>query len=128
MGVASKIDALFAINKFVTEKTLADFFSIAENVLSERDPALDLPENKRWTAGLYDKVRNHSTALREGICETLVILSVHGNNLFQERLGFDLEGRVCLLIRQLLSPLSLENSFRMRKIYRTTRKQRRMKF
>ena len=105
-GVASKIDALFALNKYVTKKNLKDFFFLAEYVLSESDPALDLPEGKRWAAGLYGKVRDHSTALREGICETLVILSVHGNNLFQERL--DIESRVSSLIRELLTPLTLE--------------------
>lgn len=103
-GVASKIDALFALKNYVTERNLDDFFSLARSVLSERDPALDLPENKRWTAGL----RDHSAALREGICETLVILSVHGNNLFQERLGIDVEHRVSSLIRGLLTPLTLD--------------------
>ena len=107
-GVASRIDAVYAVNKQVTEENLREFFRLAECVLSERDPALDLPEDKRWTAELYGKVRNHSTALREGICETLVILSVHGNNLFQYRLGIDVEARVSSLIRGLLAPLSLD--------------------
>ena len=107
-GVASKIDALFAINKQVTEENLTEFFWLAEYVLSESDPALDLPEDQRWAAGLYGKVRDHSTALREGICETLVVLSVHGNNLFQDRLGIDIEAHVAFLIRKLLTPLSLD--------------------
>jgi len=107
-GVASKIDALFALNKYVTEANLGNFFFFAEYVLSESDPALDLSEDKRWAAGLYGKVRGHSAALREGICETLVILSVHGNNLFQKRLGIDVESRVSLLIRGLLTPLTLD--------------------
>ena len=107
-GVASKIDALFALNKYVTKKNLDDFFFLAEYVLSESDPVLDLPEDKRWAAGLYGKVRNHSAALRTGICETLVIFSVHGNNLFQERLGIDIESRVSSLIRGLLTPLTLD--------------------
>ena len=107
-GVASKIDALFAVSKAVTEKKLSDFFVLAEYVLSESDPALDLPEDQRWAAGLYGKVRDRSTALREGVCETLVILSVHGNNLFQDRLGIDVEARVSSLIRRLLEPLTLE--------------------
>ena len=106
-GVVSKIDALFALNKYVTKKDLDDFFSRAEYVLSENDPALDLPEDKRWSAGLYGKVRDHSSTLRGGICETLVILSVHGNNLFQERLGIDVESSVSSLIRELLTPLTL---------------------
>jgi addiction module HigA family antidote len=107
-GVASKIDALFAINRFVTEKDLNEFFLLAEYVLSESDPALELPEDQRWAAGLYGKVRDHSGALREGVCETLVILSVHGNNLFRDRLGMDVEARVSLLIRRLLTPLTIE--------------------
>lgn len=107
-GVASKIDALFAIARMVTQADLDRFFVAAEYVLSESDPALELPEKDRWAAALYGKKRDHSGALREGICETLVILSVHGNNLFQSRLGMDVEGRVAALIRKLLTPLTLE--------------------
>lgn len=107
-GVASKIDALFATAKFITLQDLDSFFLAAEYVLSEHDPALDLPEGDRWAAGLYGKVRDHSAALRTGLCETLVLLAVHGNELLRERLGTDLETRVLLLIRKLLSPLTLE--------------------
>jgi addiction module HigA family antidote len=107
-GVASKIDVLFATNRSVTQKHLEDFFTLAEYVLSESDPALELPEDQRWAAGIYGKVRDHSGSLREGICETLVILSIHGNALFRDRLGIDVEARVALLIRRLLSPLTLD--------------------
>jgi addiction module HigA family antidote len=107
-GVASKIDALFAIARIVTLPDLERFFTAAEYVLSESDPALELPEEDRWAAALYGKKRDHSGALREGVCETLVILSVHGNDLFQDRLGIDVESRVAVLIRKLLTPLTLE--------------------
>ena len=107
-GVASKIDALFAIANMVTPEDLEQFFFAAEIVLSESDPALELPEEKRWAAALYGKTRDHSGALREGICETLIILSIHGNNLFRSRLGIDVERRVALLIHKLLTPLTLE--------------------
>ena len=107
-GVASKIDALFAIGGYMTGQDLEDFFLLADYVLSETDPALELPEDRRWAAGLYDKVRDHSAALREGICETLVILSVHGNHLFRARLGIDVEGCVSSLVRGLLTPLTLD--------------------
>jgi hypothetical protein len=107
-GVASKIDALFAVRKSITQQDLDNFVLAAEYVLSERDPALDLPEGDRWAAGLYGKVRDHSAALRIGICETLVLFAVHGNDLLRERLGVDLEARVLLLIRKLLSPLTPE--------------------
>lgn len=107
-GVASKIDALFAIARIITPPDLERFFTAAEYVLSESDPALELPEEDRWAAALYGKKRDHSGALREGVCETLVILSVHGNDLFQHRLGIDVESRVAVLIRKLLTPLTLE--------------------
>ena len=107
-GVASKIDGLFAIAGLVTKAVFDRFFVVAEYVLSESDPALELPEENRWAAAMYGKMRDHSGALREGICETLVILSVHGNYLFQDRLGTDIESRVAVLIRELLTPLTLE--------------------
>ena len=107
-GIVSKVDALFAIGGKVTPNELRDFLLVAEIVLSEADPALDLPEDRRWAAGLYGKVREHSAALRASICETLVILSVHGDNLFGDRLGFSIEAEVHKLVRKLIEPLSHE--------------------
>ena len=107
-GVASKIDALFAVGGYVTGKDIDNFFFLAEHVLSETDPALELPESERWSAALYGKVRDHSAALRKGVCETLVLLSVHGDHLFRDRLGIDVEARVSLLVRNLLTPLTLD--------------------
>ena len=107
-GVASKLDVLYAIHRLVTRDDLEDFFLTARIVLSERDPALDLPENKRYFAGIYGKVRNHSSALRDGMCEMLVLLAIHGNNLFRERLGYDVEAQVNAIVRDLLTPFAAE--------------------
>ena len=110
-GVVSRIDALFAIAGFITKQNLEDFFLVAEYVLSETDPALDLPDDKRWAAEVYGKVRDHSETLRSGIRETLVLLAVYGNDLFFERLGFDAQGHVSGLVRKLLDPLTAEKFF-----------------
>ena len=107
-GVASKIDALFAIAPYMIPKDLEDFLFVAECVLSERDPALDLSEDKRWCAGLYGKVRSHSGAISKGIAETLVLLAVHGDELFFSRLGFNGSTEVALLVRRLLVPITLD--------------------
>ena len=104
-GVTSKVDALFAIAPLMTEQDIGNFLEVAEDVLSEPDPALELPESERWMAVVHDKVRDHSAALRNGICETLVLLSVHGDDLFRERLGIDVAGRVSGLVTRLLTPL-----------------------
>jgi addiction module HigA family antidote len=106
-GVTSKIDSFFAVHSSVTEKDLDDFLFAAEIVLSETDPALDLPEDKRAFAAIYGKQREYSDALREGICDTLVLLAIHGDTLFSERLG-NVRWKVDLLIRRLLTPLAPE--------------------
>lgn len=107
-GIASKVDALFAIAPYMVREDLENFLFVSECVLSERDPSLDLPEDKRWCASLYGKVRSHSGAISKGIAETLVLLAVHGNDLFFNRLGFDVESAIAALVRRLLEPVSLD--------------------
>ena len=105
-GVASKIDALFAVSGSITDSAVDGFLEIARHVLPEADPALTLPEDQRWAASMFDKVRKHSSAvLRSNVGETLVLLAVHGNHLLQSRLGVDVKARVAQLIGRLLSPM-----------------------
>ena len=104
-GVISKIDLLFAIAHAITSHDLQRYIDIAKIVLGEDDPSLDLPEAERWAAPIRGKSREFSTALREGISETLVLLAVHGDHLFQARLGFNCELVVTKLVRELLTPL-----------------------
>ena len=103
-----RFDALFAIGSYVIESEIEHFFSLAERVLSETDPALELPQDERWAASVHGKVRDHSSALRAGISETLVILATHGDTLFGEQLGIDFEGRVASLVQKLMMPLTVE--------------------
>ena len=105
-GVTSKIDALYTVAERMTEADVRNFLRVAEDVLSEADPRLELPETERWAAAVHGKVRAHSVALRNGILETLVLLSVHGNYLFQDRLGIDAEAKVSDLVARLLTPLA----------------------
>lgn len=103
-GVVSKTDALFTIAPSITTRDLERFFIVAELVLSERDPALELPPEDRWAASIYKKNREISDALRDGIAESLVLLAVHGDVLLRAHTGLNLEGRVRRLIRTLLRP------------------------
>ncbi len=106
-GVVSKIDLLYAVAGPITEEDLKRYFSIARMVLGEDDPALDLPENERWAAAIHGKAREFSSAFREGISETLVLLAVHGNNLFRARLGIDTQVEAASVVRDLLpAPLT----------------------
>lgn len=105
-GVISKIDSLFAIAGVITKTDLIRFLDVAKRVLGEDDPALDLPEEARWAAGIHGKRREFSGAMREGISETLVLLAVHGKNLFGNRIGFDGEFEAAKLVRDLFEPMS----------------------
>jgi addiction module HigA family antidote len=106
-GVVSKIDLLFSIAGVVTREDLRRFFDLAEMVLGEDDPALDLNEDQRWLAAIHGKTREFSRAFRDGISETLVLLAVHGAHLFKGHLGFDTEAEAARLVRELLpSPLT----------------------
>lgn len=106
-GVVSKIDLLYAIANVVTSDDLSRYFSMASMVLGEDDPSLDLPEDQRWAASIHGKTREFSSVFREGISETLVLLSVQGVQLFKARLGFDTEVQAARLVRDLLqTPLT----------------------
>jgi addiction module HigA family antidote len=106
-GVISKIDLLYAIAGIITAGDLRRYFSLARMVLEEDDPALDLPDDERWAASIHEKSREFSGAFREGISETLVLLAVHGSNLFKNRLGFDTEIEARCVVEDLLpTPLT----------------------
>ncbi|WP_447411558.1 hypothetical protein, partial [Clostridium perfringens] len=74
-GVVSRKDALFAIHHALTEQDLARFLGVAELVLTLDDPRLDLPEDKRWAAGIYGVQAEVSGALRDAVGEMLVLLA-----------------------------------------------------
>ena len=106
-GVVSKIDLLFAIAPYITKADLERFFGSAKLVLGEDNPALDLPEDQQWQANIYDKKRQHSEGLRDSIGEMLILLAVHGNELFKSRLAFNCEEAANKLVEELFSPLNL---------------------
>ncbi|MCW2858245.1 MAG: higA, partial [Marmoricola sp.] len=106
-GVVSKIDLLYAIARNVTREDLKRYFDIARMVLGEDDPSLDLAEDQRWAASIQGKTREFSSAFRQGISETLVLLAVHGVTLFKGRLGIDTESEATMVVRDLLrTPLT----------------------
>ncbi|WP_064615056.1 hypothetical protein [Pseudomonas sp. JY-Q] len=106
-GVVSKIDLLYTIAGVVTAADLDRYFTVARMVLGEDDPALDLEEDQRWAASIHGKTREFSSAFRQGISETLVLLAVHGQQLFDIRLGVQTNTEVICTIRELLpTPLT----------------------
>lgn len=101
-GVVSKLDCLNAVAGQITPSVLNTFFDIARYVLSEDDPALDLEKEKRWAASLYEKVRAHSAALRNGVADSLIMLAVHGDRFLGQRLDYKISDQIEGLVRNLL--------------------------
>lgn len=77
----SRYEPWIYLGKLIGPETLDRFGKLAIAVLSESDPSLELPKEKRFVAGLYGKVARYSKALREGISEMLALLGAQGNYL-----------------------------------------------
>ena len=86
-GLVSRKDAFFAVSDALQRSDLDRFFTVAELVLTEDDPSLDLPPEERWSAGIHGKIRQISGALRQSVGELLVLFAVYGDQLLGARLG-----------------------------------------
>ena len=63
-----------ALGSRIADADLDRFKEIAINVLGERDPKFDLPEDDRFAAAIYNKNLKYSHQLREGLAETLALM------------------------------------------------------
>ena len=88
-SVVSLHDAWLLLRAHLRDDDLIRVDEAVKLVLGENDPALELPDEERWKASLYGKVREHSGALRQGLAKTLALLGVHGNTI---RAGRGLSG------------------------------------
>ena len=113
-GVVSSLDMLFCLKGRITDLQVDRFFSVAETVLAEPDPALELAEEQRWAAALHDKSRRHSDGLRKRVADTLAILAAHNQAIFGTTAGPRVSQRIFDLVHSLLNPLS-EDKLRSQK-------------
>jgi hypothetical protein len=78
MGVVSVVDAWILLRKHLRQEDLDRFSRAVNKVLLEVNPALDLPPDDRWRAGVLGKVRDFSGDLRRGLTTSLALLGIHG--------------------------------------------------
>lgn len=76
--LVSPVDAWMLLRGQITEDDLQRMKNAVDLVLGERDPALDLPPDERWKAGIQKKVLTHSSDLRRGLARTLALLAMNG--------------------------------------------------
>lgn len=101
-GVISVLECMNAVSKLITLEHLDRYFFVAEMVLGEDDPALDLEKDKRWAAAIFDKTRDHSRLIRNSVADTLILVAVYGQELFGNRLGQSIQHRVDDFVCRLL--------------------------
>ncbi|MFL1465157.1 hypothetical protein [Marinobacter sp. HN1S83] len=115
----SQLDALFAVGPYIEADELERFFELVLEVLGHRDPALDLPPEKRWMANVLGKSRQYSGALMSGIGDALCILAVHGREICGHALQIDFDFQAERIVRQLMQGAEEEEWLSIRGILRT---------
>jgi hypothetical protein len=73
--ISAQEDAWRLIARYLTDDALQRFETVAIDVLSELDPAFELPPEQRYAANVYGKVLTRSGQIREGISETLALIA-----------------------------------------------------
>ena len=106
--VVSQFDALFATGQYVEREDLERFFELLPEVLGDRDPALDLPQDKWHMANILGHARSYSDKILSGLGNALCILSVHGAEICGNRLGIDLSSRAGQVVCSLMQDASEE--------------------
>ena len=80
-SVADRKNLWQALGSRVFDDYLATFKQCAIEVLSECDPKFELPKEDRFAANVHEKVLKHSTSMRKGLAESLVLLEVQNSVL-----------------------------------------------
>ena len=79
--ITSPLDAWFRLARHMTASDVERFREVALDVLGSPDRRFDVDPDQRWLAGLHGQNPRYSELLRTGLAETLVLLSVHGNEV-----------------------------------------------
>lgn len=77
----SRFEPWLYLGPQIGPELLERFKKLAIAVLSEPDPALELPKDQRFAASIYGKERLYSSKLRKGMAETLALLGAQGDAL-----------------------------------------------
>lgn len=72
--LTSPLDAWSQLGKHVTKQAWERYGELLIELLSQRDPSLDLPPDQRWMAPVHGLEFNESREIREGLAEQLARL------------------------------------------------------
>lgn len=108
IGIKSQVDVLFAVGSNLTLADIKRFFNIAAEILTERDPELDLPEDERMYAALHGKTRQFSGGLRKGIASGATVAATFADGVFSDRVSEHVPRLARRLSTSLLTPWDVD--------------------
>lgn len=79
--LTSSLDAWFYSAKYLTKNNFNKLKNNFLDVLREINPAFDLPSDKRYMASVLGKSRSFSGRIREGLTQSLILISTYGKDL-----------------------------------------------
>lgn len=97
----SPLELLYLFGDCITTGELDRFFDLASEILIMPDPVLELPDEQRYAAQIYGKVRPQSGLLIESLCDTLVKLAVRGSEI-STLSAASIDVRIAVVVRGLL--------------------------
>ena len=97
----SPLELLDLFGNRITRGELERFFEVAGRILTAPDPQLDLPDENRYAAQFYGKVRPQSGLLLRSLCDSLVKLAVRGMQITALS-DANIEGQIAAFVHRLL--------------------------
>ena len=97
--LVSREDSWFLLARNIGTQHVELLSKVALRVLTEDNPALELPPEERWQAALYKKTPAYTQWLRTGISETLVLLACRSGDI---KVPWPLEDRIQGLVKTIL--------------------------
>lgn len=97
----SYLDAWSVLAAFLTRPDLENFKNAFLGSLPEINPALELTPDQRWLANIHGKKMKFSSKIREGLCQSLILIAVFGER-FKLTATNSHQGYADALVMQLL--------------------------
>lgn len=101
-AISDRAALLKILGSRLFDQDLDAFRDAAVRILSERDPAFDLPPEERYAASIHGNVPQYSAALRKGIAEGLALLGTQSGALTHCSSG-NSEATAFAVVRDLLT-------------------------
>lgn len=99
--VISKMDFWLFIAPLIANPYLDRLGDVVVEVLSDIDPAYDLPSDERYMAIIKDAIPRYSTILKNGLSDSMAVLSVYGDEYAVQLGGKNPSSQVGFWVRKL---------------------------